>query len=281
MKANCGTRCPPGVKALLNIANALPLDTQLPQSDWTWEWDRIENFNPYDDPYNPRRLNVHRLDKVKARDRAFQKWCRNLASRFTGAELMNLFRDFTALGYERGDFITEYSKGPTDAHLIVAAVEQSLKYRKFIRALLDHSQKHMQNKGKYGEDFSSFTQLPSMPPRLMIRFRDNKFDYQVDPALEVIKESDCFRIRECKICNKFFWAVRSDAEACSGRCGNTLNSRRHRVRELEKRVAAAQEGISKRRSVFGPAHEIPADVVRCMARLEVQLTARKKKCGLV
>jgi len=289
MKSGSGARCSPGIKALLNVVNALPSDTSLPRpSNAEWRWDRqweeiskFELFDPDGDNYErPTGGIVNRIE-IEAKDRDFERWSEELIFKVGREAVEKLFDNLRKLGHKREDLETEFSFLSPESYEIVAAVRLFLRYRKLVANVVDLARIHKEGIGEFGPIYYSYKKLNSMPLLLKINYSDNRLDFEVDRAIQSLKGCDFDRIRECSVCGKIFWASRTDAEACSKQCGNTLNGRRHRVRQLEDLLEAEQNGILKRQEMFGPNYEIPAQVTERVARLETRLEAQKKKYGLV
>lgn len=62
----------------------------------------------------------------------------------------------------------------------------------------------------------------------------NKFQKKDNGFLEALTDIDITRIRECRICRKFFWANRKDKQGCSEKCANILNQRNLRENKRQK-----------------------------------------------
>jgi hypothetical protein len=65
------------------------------------------------------------------------------------------------------------------------------------------------------------------------------------PLLEALEGIEAFRIRECPVCNKIYWAGRKNKPGCSPQCGGIIRTRKWRERWEEKykqqRIAKAQK----------------------------------------
>jgi len=51
-----------------------------------------------------------------------------------------------------------------------------------------------------------------------------------DELIEILKDVEATRIRECEGCKRIFWAGRITQKGCSARCGDIIRKRRHRER---------------------------------------------------
>ena len=51
-----------------------------------------------------------------------------------------------------------------------------------------------------------------------------------DELIEILRDVEAARIRECESCRRIFWAGRITQRGCSARCGDIIRKRRHRER---------------------------------------------------
>ncbi len=56
------------------------------------------------------------------------------------------------------------------------------------------------------------------------------------------------RIRECRICQRIFWARKITTRTCSDRCGNTWNQRLFRVNSTEYEANRARKNEERDRA---------------------------------
>jgi hypothetical protein len=72
---------------------------------------------------------------------------------------------------------------------------------------------------------------------------DGKLQVVWDSFAYAVKGKEASRIRQCAICNKFFWAYREDQKCCGKKCSGV-----YRVRRLRKRYAEDPVGYIQRRA---------------------------------
>lgn len=58
-------------------------------------------------------------------------------------------------------------------------------------------------------------------------------DFEIPPLLQILKQVDVLRIRECEFCGNTFWAQRMNAIGCSLGCSNALRQRKFREKKLK------------------------------------------------
>jgi hypothetical protein len=61
----------------------------------------------------------------------------------------------------------------------------------------------------------------------------------LEPFLRTLEGTETNRIGRCPICDRFFFAIRTDRRACSRACGTALRVREHRQRDDERTSKAA------------------------------------------
>lgn len=69
---------------------------------------------------------------------------------------------------------------------------------------------------------------------------------EISPFLKMLEGIETFRIRECPICRKFFWAGRRDKSACREECARVVRQRNIRARQKANRTY--KNKLAKRRS---------------------------------
>lgn len=62
----------------------------------------------------------------------------------------------------------------------------------------------------------------------------------LEPFLRALEGTETNRIGHCPICDRFFFAIRTDRRACSRACGTALRVREHRQRDDERTSRAAE-----------------------------------------
>jgi hypothetical protein len=84
---------------------------------------------------------------------------------------------------------------------------------------------------------------------------ENGYIAFTSPILPVfLKEVEANRIRECQICNQFFWAGRKDMQCCSKKCAHVLRNRNYRknypqkykLQRIKKAEAQDQQNTNKK-----------------------------------
>ena len=89
--------------------------------------------------------------------------------------------------------------------------------------------------------------LPFALPLDMYLFVDEDGLLQVewDSFAYAVKGKEASRIRQCAVCNKFFWAYRVDQKCCGKKCSGVYRVRRHREKYAEDPVGYIQRRAAR------------------------------------
>jgi hypothetical protein len=93
------------------------------------------------------------------------------------------------------------------------------------------------------------------------------------------------RVRECPVCEDIFWVKRIEKNSdfipyCSESCGNTFNTRRTRVRKLEKEFEQQLEKLRKLQTSSAP-NELITKQNEQVIKIAEKINQRKIKYGIV
>jgi hypothetical protein len=91
---------------------------------------------------------------------------------------------------------------------------------------------------------------PFALPLEMYLYVDDNGTLQVtwDSFAFAVKGKEASRIRQCGVCNSFFWAYRADQKCCGKKCSNAYRVRRHREKYAEDPAGYIQRRIARERS---------------------------------
>ncbi len=86
----------------------------------------------------------------------------------------------------------------------------------------------------FNEKIENVWENISLDIRLFIA-PDGTIQFLKHPLVYALEGVDHTRIKQCPVCEQFFWAGRITQQCCSPRCSNTFRVRRHRFRSDEEK----------------------------------------------
>jgi hypothetical protein len=269
-----GTRCPITIKPLLKIANALPGDIALPGLR-ELELEEPKFYSIMLPDSSAIRKHFERGDVA----RKIAVWSETLEFKIGRAKLEELLNDLSRIGGGRIDILALAS---TSSFRNAVAIELSLRFREFFDRLI-------WTVSAYKDAAKTKPKIAIVKPGIFSSL-DHEISQWIDEFARnvvggalAVKYADYDRIRQCKVCGDFFWAVRIDAETCSRprSCGSTYNVRKHRVRDLEKRITEKQRALAKTRKGMSPTSNLVAELEAWIAKEIAELNDKKRKYGIM
>lgn len=97
-----------------------------------------------------------------------------------------------------------------------------------------------------GRHWASFLLLSRIPVHASFSIgKDGIAKVSLDSFAETINGVDVTRIRECKDCQRIFWAKRKDQSCCSTDCANRHHVRQHREKYAKDPIAYKLQRLSR------------------------------------
>jgi hypothetical protein len=217
--------------------------------------------------------------------RRIATWSETLELKIGRAKVEELLNDLRQAGEgtwgtAREGRIDILALASTNSFRNAVAIELSLRFREFFDRLI-WTVSAFKDAAKTKPKIAIVKPGILSSPDSEIRQWIAEFARNVVGGVLAVRYADYDRIRQCKVCGDFFWAVRIDAETCSRPCGSTYNVRKHRVRDLEERITEKQRAVAKMRKGMSPTSNLVAEREAWIAKEIARLNDKKRKYGII
>lgn len=226
--------CPKVLSVLVNLANRLPTDDDLP------------DFLEFEKRGKEKLTQIERanLSLEESWKRAVEEIMTDLGKRMGNLVTFILVQAFAHVGKLPESSYLDEILSPDVVRAFVGGYVNIKSDRdnliKFAQALNEI------RKGKREKSNLERFEMIAVP----FISEDNKVEIESNTAFfNAIKGIEADRLRICEVCSRIFWAKRRDAETCSPNCLNVLRQRRFRLQNKEKVNARRRENYAYKKKL--------------------------------